>query len=600
MRKLTQWYRLAAVVAAVGTVGCKSLEVANPNAPDAARAFSDPGAVAGLVTGAFRNWFNVRGAYWGALTLSTVADSYSASWNNADLRFYSSYGPIGNGGADCPQRCGWDNTPSGSHRLAVESFWYGYYGTLSSVNDVLTAIRKNDVILTDDATTKMHEAVSVMLQGVVFANIALNYDKGFVVTENTDISNPATLPFRPRAEVRDSAIKKFDQAIALMGTSPFALTPSTWTGTVNGPRYSSAQLIQIMHTAQAELLANFPRNQAENAAVNWAQVATYASQGISSGTAFDFLFFQDTGTLYDWVKGWGNALGTARVDTRVATLFTGAYAPALGTGPIYNDPYPNHPEPQPHSADKRVGNGTWGPSNNAGGNGGLAADAGAGTDFAWVPAEILNPARGTYHRSSLGHMRFSYLASPGSGLPGEDGRGLDPLYTRAQNDLLWAEGLIRSGGSAAQAAALINKTRVTRGGLAALNGAEGTPTLLLALHYEQEVEEMGNSTVPFHNRRRQTQEGYAPAGVYINPAPQCGTAGDPGLVCLWPQTPRQMPVPAKELSVLQQELYSFGGPGNPDLAPGVYQDGVPIWSARQIGEAMIKATRPSVIGRRRN
>ena len=50
MRKLTQWSRLAAVLAVLGTAGCKSLEVTNPNAPDAERAFSDPGAVAGLLT----------------------------------------------------------------------------------------------------------------------------------------------------------------------------------------------------------------------------------------------------------------------------------------------------------------------------------------------------------------------------------------------------------------------------------------------------------------------------------------------------------------------------------------------------------------------
>jgi hypothetical protein len=64
MRKLTQWSRLAAVALAVGTVGCKSLEVSNPNAPDAVRAFSDPLAVAGLVSGAIHSWFGARGAYY--------------------------------------------------------------------------------------------------------------------------------------------------------------------------------------------------------------------------------------------------------------------------------------------------------------------------------------------------------------------------------------------------------------------------------------------------------------------------------------------------------------------------------------------------------
>ena len=38
MTRITRW---AAVVGLVATFGCKSLDVQNPNAPDAARAFSD-------------------------------------------------------------------------------------------------------------------------------------------------------------------------------------------------------------------------------------------------------------------------------------------------------------------------------------------------------------------------------------------------------------------------------------------------------------------------------------------------------------------------------------------------------------------------------
>ena len=128
MRKLTQWSRLAAVLAVLGTAGCKSLEVTNPNAPDAERAFSDPGAVAGLLTGAMRNWVQVRESYDGALILSAMADAYTASWNNFNLRYYTSYG------VECPERCGWDNRPTSNFRFQIETFWYGYYGLLSSVN----------------------------------------------------------------------------------------------------------------------------------------------------------------------------------------------------------------------------------------------------------------------------------------------------------------------------------------------------------------------------------------------------------------------------------------------------------------------------------
>jgi hypothetical protein len=578
MRKLTQWSRLAAVALAVGTFGCKSLEVTNPNAPDAARAFSDPGAVAGLVTGAMHSWFNTRGTYYGAETLDMMADSYTSSWNNMNNRYYSSYGPIGNFQANCPQRCGWVNNTSDPKRLWVEGFWYGYYGLLSSVNDVLIAIRHNEVDLGGQDVTDMHEAISVMLQGVAYSGIAQNYDKGFIVDEETDISNPAALPFKTRAEMRDAAIVKFNDAIALLTAHPFDASPEVWTGIVNGTPYSSDQYIQIIHTAQAEVLANFARNATEDAATNWAQVATYASQGVSSGAPFTFNFYVDTNTLLDWVKLWGNGFGDARVDTRVAHIITAGPDPSK----VLTDPWTQ--APQYDAYDARVGNGTWGPEDGID-TGTLAADAGAGTDYAWFPHNGFNQSRGPYHNSQLGHIRYSYLGS--SGLPGENARGQAPLYDPTYNDLLWAEGLIRGGGSASDAAALINKTRVGRGNLAPVSGGDGTAALLAALQYEQEIEEMGNGSVPFYNRRRETPEGWA-SGV-ADPR----TVACPAIICLWPDTPRHQPVPAKELSVLQLELYSFGGPGVPDLAP-TYNGGQAIFSAKQIGDAM-NSKRPNTV-----
>ena len=138
-----------------------------------------------------------------------------------------------------------------------------------------------------------------------------------------------------------------------------------------------------------------------------------------------------------------------------------------------------------------------------------------------------------------------------------------PVYVRAMNDLLWAEGLTRSGGNLAQAAALINNTRVNRGHLSALTGGEGAATLLAAVHYENMIELLGIGPTPFYNRRRNDE--------------------------LWPMTPRHMPIPAKELSVLKKELYSFGGPTNPTgLAPSLSVSGRSVPRAREIGDALLK------------
>ena len=68
---------------------------------------------------------------------------------------------------------------------------------------------------------------------------------------------------------------------------------------------------------------------------------------------------------------------------------------------------------------------------------------------------------------------------------------------------------------------------------------------------------MGQGVDPFFNRRR---SGYTAAASGGRPQYQDG---------LVVNTPRQMPVPAKELTLLQRALYSFGGPSNPDMSAPV-------------------------------
>jgi hypothetical protein len=532
MRRLSSL--AAALAAAVLVVGGCNLDVENPNAPDAPRAFVDPAGLAQLLGGSFRTWVGTRGSYYGALPMTTMADNYTASWNNAAIRLYSSVG------ADCPSRCGWTNSATASDAgLTVEGQWYGYYTVLSSANDVLVAIANglcfDDDCAADNTLTSRNKAIAKMLQGMALAGIAMVYDQGFVVDEATDISNPSVLPFSTRAEVRDAALAKFEEAWTEAGLHAWSTEPE-WMGVGAGTAYTNTQIRQVIRTMQAELVAMFPRNGTENAAADWAQVTTYASQGISSGAPFDWEFFVDVsgaecGDL-DCVKTWGNSIGTMRVDTRVAALLT--------TNHVDPWPEPNGNPCPTISADRRVGDGSYGPSDDFNGYSTVAATANAGTDFACSGVAIFNPARGQYHQSNFQHVRYQHLAYVGERLPTADGTGQDPFYTTQMNDLLWAEGLIRSGGGGAQAAGLINNSRVGRGGLAALTGAETVPELLTALQYEQEIEFMGQGPTPFFNRRRVD-------GLILG-------------------TPRHMPVPAKEMDVLLRSVYTFGGPSAPDMA----------------------------------
>ena len=568
--KLPYVTRWVGVVGLSVALGCQSLDVQNPNAPDASRAFADPGAIAGLISGGYKSWFNAHGGFDSALLLNHMADGLTSSWNNFNIRYYTSEGN------ECPVRCGWDNRPTSSYRFEIETYWYGYYGAASAAIDALGAIRNGKkVVIGTAANTKIIEVGAQMLLAMSMAQIALNYDQGFVLDENIprDANGIPQVKLVGRAVVKTAAIAAFEKAITLARAGPNFTAPAEWFGKTSQPSYDRNGLVKVMRTMEAELLAYFPRNGAEATQVSWQQVAAYAAQGLSN-SGVDWGYFHDSVEFFDGVKQWGNDITTTRVDTRVARLITDG---PDGEAARHQNPWPEPDgNPQPNAFDHRVGNGTWGQDDDFLGVGTLAWDGGEGTDFAYASAASFRPARGQYHQSNLGAIRYSYLAYPGYGLPGEDGTGFAPQFTPTVNDLLWAEALIETG-SLAQGADLINKTRVDRGNLPAATAAQGKAELLKALRYEQDVELFTLSAMNYYNRRR------------IDDL-KSGTA-------------RQMPVPAKELQVLQEELYTFGGPtdpGTPAKAPGVDGQGRRIRNVRDIWAEMEGYSRQQARRRNRN
>jgi hypothetical protein len=509
---------LAVGMGALLLAGCNTLDVENPNAPDATRALADPAAIEAVAGGTLRSWFNTYDGMEGGGPLNTMARSYSASWNNYNMNFYSSIDADGTRNTRAYQ-----NDLASAGRTTIIGYWQGYYSTLSSAVDVLTAIRKNNLVITNAANTKRAETIAQLMRGAALSGIALNYDKGYVIDENTDLT---TLQYQTRKQVRDAAVAAFANAATLAAANSFS-TPTGWT---NGTSYTSAQIAQLARTMSAMTLAYYPRTPEENAAVDWAAVSALAAGGISSGSKFDFNFTGDG--CSSWcheILYWFNAFDGGRVSTRVANLLD----------PVsQKTPYPAGGNARPNSADKRLGDGSFGPDDEdfAGYFGVVPRTARAGTDFVYSTEEIFRPDRGMYHQSNIGHVRYdrSGEQSPNA-IYG--GFGVAPVITRHQNDLVWAEAeLRRSGGNLTTAANLINNTRVDRGGLSAATAGEGQASLLQKLIYEQEVELLGLGAAPFYQRRRVT------GGLLVG-------------------TPREMPVPAKELAVKNQEFYTFGGTG---------------------------------------
>jgi hypothetical protein len=561
----------AASLLFVLAAGCGDLEVENPNAPDRDRALSDPNGVEAVASGAFRTWFNAYTSLRGAGVLSAQARSYSSSWNNGNLNFYSSVDNPTAPPADWVRMSrSFQNDPSAAARTTIDAFWGGgldegtiqrggFYNSLSAANDALNAIRNNDMVIRTESDTRRVEAVSLLMQGASMMMFALQYDKAYIVDENTDL---LTLEYKNRKEVRDSAVSKLEQAAEVASANTFT-TPSAWT---NGFSYSSADIAKIAHTMAAMTLAFYPRDNSEMAAVDWAAVATHASQGMSSGTPVDFKFGQDGYNA--WISelmNWFDGIDSGRIHTRLAHLLDPA---------TQIDPWPASGNPRPNSADRRLGDGSFGDADTEDSFDVPAKTANAGTDFVWSSVgQVFRPDRGSYHQSNIGQVRYDE-----SGVMDAQGQyggyGPAPAINATVNDLIWAEALIRQGGAAniAQAVTLINKTRVTRGGLSSaatfaatvgtdadgpcmstgVKAKDGTAcSLYSVLLYEWEVETPGLGPVPFWVQRRLPV--IIGGGFPGDNSPRRVIAG------LLPGTPREMPVPYKELGITGEPLYTWGG-----------------------------------------
>jgi hypothetical protein len=400
-------------------------------------------------------------------------------------------------------------------RLASDPYQQ-LYASLGAVNDALGAVKRGiriQVTATAPDETEELVALGYLTQGIDLGMIGLTFDKGFVVDEDTPLGTAQLVPY---GEVSAAAVAKYDKAIA-------AAQGKTWTVPVEftpGMTLTADRLGRMANTLAARQLALTPRDAAENAAVNWARVLQYADKGISTGGApFDLQIEGDGGNLwYDLQKFYGNAESWMRVDQRVIQLMDPSQ-PVVYTSVT--------PPPRAVSADRRLD-----------------------TDIVYYPTIRFAVARGVYFFSQWAHDRYRFHSL-------EDAVGLEgtvPWVLAAENDLLIAEALVRTGGDKARAASLINKTRVGRGGLTPLSAGSSNNDLLAAIFYERDIELMntGAGQAWFDRRRIDTNLTY-------NGLPIGNTWGFRGGSGLQKGTPRHLPVPAKELETLGIPVYTYGG-----------------------------------------
>ncbi|HEX5409490.1 MAG TPA: hypothetical protein VFW89_06965 [Gemmatimonadaceae bacterium] len=477
--------------------GCsQDLTIPDGNAPDTKRALSTPADVAALATTSIQTWQDANTEMNGTESMAVMADALTSSFNNFGMNLSAAEPRVGIQ----------NNTTGGDYTSMVQDPWYNNYTALGEANDVLRALADGSIIIgsaTADST-KSYQALAMLTQGLAMGSIALYFDQGYVVDENTTLPAPVDALVK-YPDVAAGALAKLDAVIAMSTPNAYPALPDNALP-IPGVHLTPENLAKIANTMAARIIAYLPRNSADNDAADWARVLSYAQKGISSGTPFDFSILEDGGTLWwDGGKAYGDYGPWMRVSMRVMHEMN----PSL---PVRYTECHSIPEDAAGFADARYA-----------------------TDFTYDQDIPFQCARGAWHFSNWEHSRWGTKAVAGD-VTWNSGTftGVAPLVLGAENDLLMAEALIRTNGSLGEAATLINNTRVGRGHLTPATAADGAATLLADIQYEQDVELLDTGGgLQWFNRRR--------------------------IDGLQPGTPHHFPVPAKELEIDQLPIYTFGG-----------------------------------------
>ena len=415
--------------------GCKKniLDVENLNEPDVLKVFGDGGDVENAAAGMFNTIYSGEHYTNGvAAILAVASDNVSCSWGNFGMRDMS-YEPRNNG---------WNNAPSYSNKGLTKFLFDRMYSSIGTANLILKVVEGGVVIGQGGAGKDRVKAFSKFAQGLAYGNLALVFDKSFIVDEIKTVEESVESAV-PYAEVSAAAVAYLDEAIAL-SSGTFTI-PKEWLGTAEN--YSSSDFKKLCNTLAARILAYTPRNKTELAAVNWPKVKAYADAGITK----DFTIIQDGYVRwYDETSDYLVADGWGITNMYVVHMLDNAQ-------PQHWDDNANFPYP-PESTNPQ--------------------DHRLVTDFTYVPSNWFQAARGYYHFSSYRNSRYDKLYV--------DGKGPKPQIMLSENDMLRAEA--RAYTTDLQGAAdIINAgTRKTRGQMT--NVAPVLADIVKAMHHERHVE----------------------------------------------------------------------------------------------------------------
>ena len=509
---------------------CAGLDVENPNNPDITRALASGDDVKAIAMSNMNNWYLSSTWLYPYLAQSIACDCHAANFGNFGMRFHN-----------VEPRAAYINNSAGTEdRFVTSDAWANHYGTIGSANDVLKAMALGVKITTGSGATLVDEtdkwkSLALFTQAASLSQLAMEFDSAFVVDETFDAT--AGPPSLVRYDVVGAAADaKWDAFLTHIGGRSDTYPTDATILPLVGASLTSANLARIGRTLAALNLRLMPRTRAEldaKPASFWQEIFTYANAGITGAglTGFDVTVQGDNNNWLSVIAYYGSEASWMRVDHRLINRMDsfGSNAPVHFR---YRTTADIMAPQNPSTNDQRLGNGTT-----------------AGQDYRYAGTVIGDVSRGPYMQSAYWHNRYVGHARSSA----TAGATAVPYILAAENNLLIAEAEVRrTGGDKLRAATLINNTRVGRGGLPALTGAESNAVLLEAIDYERDVELLTTNGFGFYYARS------APVNSPLDATP-AGTGR------LQAGTQRHWPLPATELETLGKAIYTYGGIGNPDM-----------------------------------
>jgi hypothetical protein len=445
-----RFLRFLALATLVGTVaGCDTiigLEVPNENNPDRPRVLANPADVEGLASGQFQQ---IVVATLGAgpnttqalqrlvQPLQTMAFENASGLNNNGMGPRSNLprGPIDN---------------SRGNQFDIENF--SAFRILSGVArnsaDILARGKEPTFSLGDGLETQRDRMIgwTHFVSGVAHGYLAMTYDSAAIASPADAAADiPPLLGYD---EVMTYALAQFDSALVYLARPGVPAIPQGWLTGPGGTAVSVADFTRVVRSFRARMRAGVARTPAERAAVDWAAVIADAEAGIQSdlvvgmnrGQQWDFHWLHSSYHYRDvaWHQMPYHIIGMADVSS--------AFDRWLGQPRDEKEPFliitPDLRFPQ--GATRAAQN------QDRGGQG-----IPSGRKYFRNRLEGLDATDNNWRISQYDHYRFRAFADAAGVAP-------HPIFTRAENDMLAAEGHIRRNNFAA-AAALIDRTRTTSG-----------------------------------------------------------------------------------------------------------------------------------------